>query len=113
MKNNYCFYVRYFSERTKKEQINQMLDFIQENNIPIKNTFYFEDYAKGSTQAREGLNQLLELAYNGEFTRLVVLIPQILHIDHYEYKKIEQDLMNYGINIIKLVGEDAEIDIQG
>ena len=64
----YCFYARFYSEATKKEQMNAMRNFIKDNNIAIKDTFYFEDYAKNSLDKREGLQQVLKLAYEGEIS---------------------------------------------
>ena len=92
--------------------MNAMLKFIEDNDIAIKNTFYFEDYAKNSMDKREGLQQVLKLAYEGEFKKLIILMPQILHIDYREFEKLQDDLANYGVHIIKLAGEDAIIDVQ-
>lgn len=88
-----------------------MLKFIEDNNIAIKNTFYFEDSAKNSMDKREGLQQVLKLAYEGEFKRLIILIPQILHIDYHEFKKIQDELANYGVQIIKLARKDTVVDV--
>ena len=107
-----CFYARYYSEATKIEQINAMQKFIKDNEIAIKNTFYFEDYAKNSMDERDGLQQVLKLAYEGEFKRLIIMIPQILHIDYHEFERIQDDLAIYGVHIIELAGEDAVIDVQ-
>src|SRR5690625_1068915 len=107
----FCFYARYYSEKTKNEQMNTMLKFIEDNDIAIKNTFYFEDYAKNSMDKREGLQQVLKLAYEGQFDRLIILIPQILHIDYHEFERIQDELENYGVKIIKLAGEDTVIGV--
>lgn len=56
--------------------------------------------------------QVLKLAYEGEFKRLIILIPPILHIDYHEFEKIQDDLANYGVQIIRLAGKNAVIDVQ-
>lgn len=108
----FCFYARFYSEATKIEQMNAMLKFIEDNDIAIKDIFYFEDYAKNSMDERDGLQQVLKLAYEGEFKRLIILIHQILHIDYHEFKRIQDDLAIYGVHIIELAGEDDVIDVQ-